>query len=504
MKKILRFALAAGIAALTAQNLSAAAITTLPETAKIQNYIFSGNMFTTFWGSTFAFEETMLPAEMAYDGNDVYWKNPTQGEYKAYVKGVKDGNKITFNFPQQENASVSYNCMTRTSDLSAAPAYAVAEQNSISFTVQDDGHLVMNEGNEDGSVILGVTTSAGAWKSLGVFNIDLAPFNSTLVDVPASATVSKMVLSYKGGSREVAMGVDGNTYYLQGLYEKLPEAWVKGVLADGKVSFESGQYMGVDPETGWMVFLYGSQVEIVYSESLGYYDSNVLKEAFILALDAQTGALSAENDLLVCPGENFKNTPAFPAISDINIIPQKDITDFTPAIPVITEVGVYPMYPGMGWDYVDVTLSNVNGEGQMLDESKIYYRLFIDGKPYILDPDEFDGVTEKMEWIPFDFECYDLEKIGGTARSVSIYAEDYSVVGVQEKYVDGDKEYLSDIANWDIASVGTITNAAPEVVDEYYTDTAGRRVSNPANGFYIKTSVLANGRKLNNKTLIHK
>ena len=42
---------------------------------------------------------------------------------------------------------------------------------------------------------------------------------------------------------------DGSDFYVQGLCKDFPEAWVKGTIADGKVSFATGQYLGVYTET---------------------------------------------------------------------------------------------------------------------------------------------------------------------------------------------------------------------------------------------------------------
>ncbi len=178
----------------------------------------------------------------------------------------------------------------------------------------------------------------------------------------------------------------------------------------------------------------------------------------------------------------------------LTITPIKEIEDFTPAAPIITDVVIYPNFPNQGWDYIDVTLSTVNVEGQMLDTKNIYYRVFLDGEPYILDPDDFEDLDEPMEWIPYDFTCYDLENTGGSGRSISIYSSDHDAYSIQEKYVDGDKEYLSAISTWSLSGVEEIASDKGSVAQEFYTDLAGRRIETPERGLYIKTTVYTSGR----------
>ena len=70
----------------------------------------------------------------------------------------------------------------------------------------------------------------------------------TVVTPPTSIDAETWYLSCFGEydyDAEVKVVVDGNDMYVQGLgFEILPDAWVKGTIANGKVTFAKGQYMG--------------------------------------------------------------------------------------------------------------------------------------------------------------------------------------------------------------------------------------------------------------------
>ena len=79
----------------------------------------------------------------------------------------------------------------------------------------------------------------------------------TVVTVPSSATIEEWEIttdwnkySSTNGwttptfSSTVKVAIDGNDYYIAGLCDVLPNAWVKGTLSGSTVTFASGQYYG--------------------------------------------------------------------------------------------------------------------------------------------------------------------------------------------------------------------------------------------------------------------
>lgn len=466
-------------------------INSLPESAEVKSYSRSCSLFTTFWGATFPQEESMLPGKIAFDGTDVYMLDPVDG-YQAYIKGVIEGNVITFEFPQQISNSTYLNRLTNVSDEDGKWSYALNDEapNTLTFHVEADGTVKMDSKNDD--VIMGVTNASGVWQNRGAFGLEFEPFDMSTVELPADVETATYVLTRDGNSRNITAGFSGNDFYVQGLCELLPEAWAKGTLNDDKVTFPSGKYMGIDPRLGYLLSMYGVTP-----------GTRSFEPAFIMSYDSQNGSLKAVNDLLLCPGEDFVDMLSFEVESNIVLVPAKEITDYTPAAPQITDVVVYPQYPNQGWDYMDVNLSIVTVDGQLLNTDNIYYRLLLDNEPYILMPDDFEDLEEPMEWIPYDFECYDLENLGGTSRSVSIYISDVTKYSVQEKYVDGDKEYLSAISTWgETVGVKGVESVDATEKDSFFTDLSGRRVKNPISGIYVKTTIYSDGNVVNRKIIV--
>lgn len=479
-------------------------ITTIPETAVDQQYNFQGSTFTTFWGATFPVTEAMLPSRMAFDGNDVYWFSPLVSEsFNAYIKGVLADGKISFEFPQQVASYGYLNRLVRTSEEGDPYAYAIEDgvPNVLSFSVAEDGTLTMDEGDEAGSVILGYTNKDGKWANNGIFDVTLTEFNKELVEAPAGLETFEWVMSYTGVTREVAAGFDGNDFYVKGLSERCPKAWAKGTVKGDEVIFPSDVYVGLDPELGYRVLMYGAETEYVYSPSWGsYVSSYVLLPEFKMKYNAETEVMTAESELLFCPGERYKNMVAFAGYEEVTLRPKTESNSLTPAAPVIRDVIVYPQYPNEGWDYIAVTLSIVNTEGQPLNPDNIYYRVLLDGEPYIIDPNDYVGIKEPMEWIPFDFSSYDLEKTSQCGRDVSIFISGVDVYSIQEKYVDGDTEYFSEIASMCLSEIDVAV--APDVEEQYYTDMLGRRVANPVSGIYLLHEVFSNGKTRVTKTAV--
>ncbi|MDE6288540.1 MAG: hypothetical protein K2M00_07135, partial [Muribaculaceae bacterium] len=434
---------------------------------------------------------------MWFNGNDVYWYNPLVSEnYNTYIKGTRSDNKITFEFPQQIVSTRLISRLVRTSEEGEKYAYAVQEgvPNVLTFSVAEDGTVTMDEGDITGTVIMGYTTNSGSWASEGIFNVTLTPFNKKLVEAPVGIELSSWVLSYKGVTRDVQAGFDGKDFYVLGMSERCPKAWLKGTLSDeGKVVFPSDVYVGLDPTLGYRMFMYGAVVEYIYNPSLGTdMASYVLLPEFVMDYDAETEVMTATSQMVVCPGEEFKDRPSFVGYENMTLRPKAEVTTFVPANPVITNVEIFPTLPNMGWDCLSVDLSNVNTEGQLLDTKNIYYRVLLDNEPYILDPEDFEDLDEPMEWIPFDFSCYDLEKTSQCGRDISIYISGPDIYSVQEKYVNGEDEYFSDIISVSLGAIDTLLGV--EVVESYYTDLYGRRVSNPAAGIYLRHDVLSNGK----------
>lgn len=507
MKKIYAYAIAAAALWSAAPQTNAAVITDLPAGAQSQEYTMKLWLFTTFQGTVFPIDENMLPTTLAFDGSDVYWADPLTTNFPnatSYLKGTLQGDKITFTLPQQISQSLWVYRMKRTT--SNPPwEYAVdTESTAITMNIDPDGIIYMTESDSVGSVIFGYGSSTGTWRSEGVYGTEFRPFTDKLVETPADLTPAGWTIRYDGNSREVTGGWSGNDFYVKGLCEGCPEGWLRGTLADGKVTFANEQYVGVHSSLGYRMWMRGAHIEDIINPSLGYPSPEyVFDDAYVMEWDAEAERLTGVNSITFNPGEYYKDWPALRGLHNLTMVPTREITDFTPATPRIETVSFYPNYdPADGWDCIDIDLSLLNVDGQQLDPAGIYYRILFDGVPYVLSPDSFEGVDVPMEWIPFSFTSYDLESIGGSRRSVSLYYDGgVTQFGVEEKYVAADgTEYISERALWpEMGITDMVASGAASVV---YTDLCGRRIDNPTNGVYIMTAVYPNGLVKTRKVMI--
>ena len=71
---------------------------------------------------------------------------------------------------------------------------------------------------------------------------------------------------------------------------------------------------------------------------------------------------------------------------------------------------------------------------------------------------------------------------------------------MQEIYKDGDKTYKSNLVSYKVDEKGNLTGinndiiaGSTDVKSVSYTDLAGRRISKPAHGIYLKTVKYADG-----------
>ena len=82
------------------------------------------------------------------------------------------------------------------------------------------------------------------------------------------------------------IGFDGNDVYVQGLATYIPDAWVKGTLANGKVTLEKGQYFG--NAYGYDMFL-----------------NTLMNADVVLAYDSQADKFTAENEFFLVDNSQY-------------------------------------------------------------------------------------------------------------------------------------------------------------------------------------------------------
>ncbi|MBR6948506.1 MAG: hypothetical protein IKH53_11195 [Muribaculaceae bacterium] len=297
--------------------------------------------------------------------------------------------------------------------------------------------------------------------------------------------------------RIVDVVIDGEDIYVGYLNNNNPDAFIKGKLVDGKATFPTRQYLGVDAYYNGHIYVLTADAFVdseTYSSPVFNY---TLNDEIVFNVDEEAQNLVAEwpasmvtnvgpstlsiiNDY-VAPGlvafEEYPGVPATPLLS------ADDITVNTTA----------------GWMALRFTIPTVDVDGFKLNENKLYYNIILDDEVFTFDPELYIGLPAPMTDIPYNFEDnvnFDIYISGNGVHTVYLYTTNFEMVGVQSIYTAGGEVNRSDIAYVanpipsGINEVGT----GEQVVDTRYYDLTGRELpAAPATGLYLQRATYSDG-----------
>lgn len=174
-----------------------------------------------------------------------YIKGLANASPNVWVVGTVEGNKITFNTPQSLDADGEIMLLgyDRTNTTFLESIEFEYDPTTQLITQVGDYELVVN------SVLLNLLYTYEVMKAGST-----AAFADELVTPPAGlATTTKYFEGRKSGSpvtfsrQNITYGVDGTDVYIKGLFAELPDAWVKGTLADDEstITIPTNQYLGL-------------------------------------------------------------------------------------------------------------------------------------------------------------------------------------------------------------------------------------------------------------------
>ena len=122
-----------------------------------------------------------------------------------------------------------------------------------------------------------------------------------------------------------------------------------------------------------------------------------------------------------------------------------------------------------------------------MDPAKLSYQLFVDDdEPSTLYTDEYSGITENMDEIPYLFSDKKgtiIEK----AYGIYIYQSGFDRFGIQSIYRGGGEEHRSNIGYWYFnvpEGVETVADSKTEVPTAAF-DLQGRRVTPNHKGLVV-------------------
>lgn len=433
------------------------------------------------------------------EGDDgfFYFRNPVIGmPTYSYMKGEKEGNEIVFHFPQAIVDTDGYAWGVSKMRLVkggylGTDAEIVKDNNEIRFKINEDGSYTQIE--EEGYIMGYYYLDDDSWAWTGTSAQTYHPLDEVSAQVPADAEIIDGQLLYEGqNGLMVKMAVVGDDFYLGDVYPGIDNAWAVGKIADGKVTFDSYQYLGASEAMYHYVFFVGASIEDCMSDaqSQGYPSISFDYDA-----EASTLRPASADDAIVINASGhdiyWLDYYANPTISPFVLEPA------TPVNPEI--ISYYDYFDWYGYARFDFRLPVISTDGNLLDKEHYLYNIILDDEAMEFYPDEYPSLTEMITDIPYRFNC-DGGGISTSERyvmegthEVVIYTGGYDKIGVQGLYVvDGVTNY-TDVVYYGESGVREIAENEGEISSVLYFDLSGRRMTNPSTGIFIKETVFKDG-----------
>lgn len=476
----------------------------------------------TFWGYLFQEEVSGFAQQIveAEDGSVYLDGGVAEFPLTTWVKGSKDpdGNIVIPSgqivYEEEYDGEVySFGLVALTYSISdEALNYEYTDQ--LTLTLEDGKYVLKDD------VIWGLCEwtepSEEApdgdwyWTGYGDAGISLSPITATSAVVPASVNMEQWTAIIGENGYFCNVGIDGSDVYIGGILESAPDVVVKGTLsADGqKVVIDGGSFAGISDYHFWS-YVYGGTTEEVWDDYYEeYVPTPVITGDLSFSYDSGSNILQADGVAIFTTNvsDEVNDLVISSYYEDLKIIKQVRNPEAKPADP--TGVEVLDYYENYGENDLVFDIPMFDEEGTLLDSSRLYYALYVDGEPFTFYSDEYPDLEEDgVELINVNFTNYNNIWVSGITKTVYLYFQGAETIGVQSVYkeVDGngnEVELRSNIV--EVAYIDGIKNIAAdaEVVSSAYFDLQGRRIANPASGLYIRRDVFSDGSVKAVKTVV--
>ena len=456
--------------------------------------------------------------------NSVYIKDPISNlSVDAWIKGYKaEGDTVVFNLPQKlcigENSETGEqtDCVAM---RMVAKYYTDDKGNNFVTYIPDTKSQVvkyvmhndtLRMVSEDGMILGLASVADGGWMGFGdkahkrykVKDPMYAPQNT---DAAQSYILTHTPYEDEYSHIQVRVAIEGNDIFISGLSPYYPDAWVKGTLNGNKVVFKGKQYMGVDEihnSHDYFMPIKKEHKEMDLGGGLMVpYDSLIYTDEVVFDFDVQSKELSTNGNMIVSGGKEFVNS--LYSYYNASMTPW----DNKPGVPATPEINtLWPYDEDAGWGAIEFNMSSYDVDGNYLDPANLYYRIYLDDKPYVYTPDKHIDLVEDMTDVPYLFDGNDW-LVNGDIRVTYFYRGDFTYIGVQAIYIDkndNNKRYESPIVWYNNEAPAAVEeiNANNAVKSVYFTDLCGRKVTRPQHGIYIRSIKKADGTVETSKVII--
>lgn len=370
----------------------------------------------------------------------------------------------------------------------------VEEEGEIEFTWQD-GVLT-----QLGDKFIGLCDATADWFYMADQHIVYAPqtdepieladdqyyiqsYTMTYLSDPTDLTATK--------ERIVDVVIDGEDIYIGNLNNNNPDAFIKGTLVNGKATFPTRQYLGVDEYYNGHIYVLTGDA-FVDTETYGtpVFNYNLNDEiVFNVDEDAQTIVAEWPASMVTNVGPNtllIINDYVAPGLEAFEEYPA------TPATPIFTDEDVTVNLTS-GFTVLRFTIPTVDTDGFKLNENKLFYNIILDGSVYTFDPETYIGFSSPMSDIPYNFEDninFDIYISGNGRHTVYLYTTEFEIVEIQSFYTAGGEVNRSEKATVIMPHNPSGLNevaSGEQVIGTRYYDLAGRELATvPVSGMYLQ------------------
>lgn len=237
----------------------------------------------------------------------VYFKDiVSTGSYGVWVKGTKVGNTITVPTKQPVAYSSDYGATISVRWGALSGQNVVAADNTadnFTFVVDDVAGTISLQGTSEDLFMATLWDDDDSWTGYGVYEAvytydhDYVAPTTVTVTPPAGLETETWYASghtYSQSAGQVAfestikVGFDGSDVYLQGVFSRFPDAWMKGTISGSTVTFAGLQVQG--DYSGYTIYATGG-------DNSGLID-------YVMTYDAENKVISSENALFANAAED--------------------------------------------------------------------------------------------------------------------------------------------------------------------------------------------------------
>lgn len=439
------------------------------------------------------------------NGDTFYFTNPV-AEFPAdfWVKATISGNKISYKGAQPiAKAKVSDGGSPITIYLVPMMYYVYDQSTQAGTYVVYPGMSYDMEKGDDGvyratdkTALLGVCymfdeeeDPAWVWTGYGNRDITFREFNAESVKLPDTATPSEWIWNSDGTANKVSVAIDGTDFYVTGMDPTVKDGWVKGSIAGDKVTFPSGQYIGINQDYINFSYFFGASVTEQTNEDGITTLSGELRDnvTFNYDADAQKIWTDGTAGYILNGSSSSSREYQIAVFKDVTVACQHRNPDALPAAPynLVWSEDEYGKS-------LDLEIPNYDVDGNFLDNSKLYYEFFVDGKLYTFSPEDYTDFTELTTRIPYTFTGYDFYMFG-LSHTVYFYFNSVNKLGVRTAY-------LNENGEWIYSATSVLGEQSVEGIDidreikaQEYFDATGCRVTSNAPGIQIVRTIYTDG-----------